>query len=93
MNDYEAPLHLCDSRTLVPRQYAVFLHSGYSLEEHKQAVGNGADLNSSITNVFPERADHGLYYTAELHNASLDAVRADTGVDMVECDSELYLVD
>lgn len=92
MNDYEAPLHLCDSPTRVPHEYIVFLHFGYSLEQHKQAVGNGADLDSAITNIFPETTNHGLYYNAELPNASLAAVRADIGVDMVECNSEVYLI-
>lgn len=93
MKEYEAPLHLCDSLTLVPHKYIVFLHFGYSLKEHKQAVGNDTDLDSGITNIFPETANHGLDYAANLKKASLDAVRADIGVDMVECESEVYLVD
>ena len=33
-----------------------------------------------------------LAYSAELHEASLAAVRADIGVDMVECSSKTYLM-
>ena len=92
MNDYEAPLHLCDSPTRLPHKYIVFLHLGYLLEQHKQAVGDRADLDSAITYIFPETASYGLYYSAELHNASLAAVRADIGVDMVECNLEVHVI-
>lgn len=93
MNDYEAPLHLGDNPTRVPHEYIVFLHLGYSLEQHKQAVGDSADLDSAIMYIFPETASNGIYYSAELHNASLAAVRADTGVDMVESNIQVYLID
>lgn len=93
MNDCEAPLRLCDDPMRVPNEYFVFLQSGYSLEHHKQAVGNGTDLGSAITHVFPETESHGLYYCAELHDASLVAVRADFGVDMVECNLEAFLIE
>ncbi len=94
MSSYEAPLHLCDSvNDPVPHSYFIFLHMGYTLEQHAQAVGHGTDLNSDIEHIFPETDRHGLYYSVELDDASLDLVRADIGVDMVECNMRVWLVD
>lgn len=58
------------------------------MEEHKQALGNSTNLDSAITHIFPEYGPHGLYYAAHLDDASLAAVRAEIGVDMVECDTQ-----
>lgn len=86
--DYQAPLHLCDSPARIPHEYIVFLRLGYTLKEHKLIIGEGADLDSII--IFPEEGMHPLYYAATLQNASLTAVRADVGVDLVECNRELF---
>ena len=84
---YQAPLLSCDgpSEDIVPQSYVVFLHYGCSLEQHKQTVSEGADLDSAIRFVFPETDFHGLYYHAYLDDGPLAAVRSDIVVDMVEC--------
>nr|POF14171.1 subtilisin-like serine protease pepc [Quercus suber] len=48
------------------------------------SVGKGSDLDSTITMIFEEKELHGIAYSAELSDASLAAVRADIGVDMLE---------
>ena len=89
---YQAPIYGCDGpeKDRVPHKYAVFLHHGCSLEQHKRAVGEGADLDSAIKFVFPETPWYGLYYSAELDDSALSAVRADLVVDMVECVRRVY---
>lgn len=83
---YKAPLRLCDLKSRVPNSYVVFLHFGYGLETHEKVVGNGVDWDNAIKFVFEETKDYGLYYSAKLDEEALAAVRADIGVDMVECD-------
>ena len=85
----------CDgpAEDLVPYSYAVFLHQGYSLDQHKPAIGVGVDFDSAIKFVFPETARHGPYYHADLDDGVLMAVRADLGVDMVVCNAKVYLID
>ena len=85
---YKAPFHLCELESRVPDSYFVFLHFGYDLETHQTVVGNGIDLNDAIKSVAEENERHGVRYRAELDDEDLTAIRADIGVDMVEC--ELY---
>lgn len=95
MAPYEAPLHGCDNsyNDVVPQSYNVFLHQGYSLGDHKQTVIGTVDLDTTIEIVFPETARHGLYYSSELDDNALAAVRADMGVEMVECNRRVTLVE
>lgn len=90
MGLYEAPVHNRDSIDRVPQSYIVFPPSGCSLDQHKQAIGDGVDLESAIKYVFPETASHGLYNSVELDNASLAAVRADTAVGIDECNLRVH---
>ena len=85
---YEAPLRHCDG-DIVPNRYIVFLARGNSLEQHKRVLGDDVDLDSAITNIFD--SDPGqIHYGAELHTGALAAVRADPGVDFVECNRWVY---
>lgn len=94
MGPYQAPMIACDVPTeeIVHQSYIVFLHQGCSLEQHKRAVAEGADLDSAIISVFPETDYHGLYYRAKLDDDALATVRADVVVDMVECNRKVHLV-
>lgn len=92
MNTYKAPLLLADEATRIENEYFVFLHHGYSMEEHKQAIGNSTNLELAITHIFPESGMHGLFYNAHLDDASLAAVRADIGVDVVEYDTQGFFI-
>lgn len=85
LDPYSAPLRSCDSKTRVPHEYIIFLDQDYSLEEHKQAIGEMIDLDSTIISIFPREEDRGLSYYGTLYNDSVAAVRADIGVDLVEC--------
>ena len=89
---YEAPVRLCDLESRVPDSYVVFLHFGCGLETHKQVVGDGVDWDNAVQFVFEETKNHGLYYSANLDEVGLAAVRADIGVDMVECDLYAELI-
>lgn len=93
---YRAPLHHCgDSAPRdVEGEYTVYLHRGYGLEQHKHALRGHVDLDQSISDVF--RPSGGLWelnYEAHLNETSLAAVRADLGVDLVECPSMGYLIE
>lgn len=76
----------------MPDSYFIFLHFGYVLETHKRVVGNGVDWVAAVRFVSEETKNHGLYYSAELDEEGLTAVRADIGVDMVECDLYAELI-
>ena len=97
VGDYMAPMRYCDDpERAVPEEYFVYLHSGYELEQHKQAIGADARavLEKAITNTFLEDVNYGPYYAAMgLQNATLDAVRADIGVDLVQCMPQIYLIE
>ena len=90
---YQAPLY-CDGPKgdLIPQKCFVYLHHGCSLEQHKRAVDEGANLDSAIKHVFPEDERLGLCYDAKLDDNALTAVRSDLVVDMVECEYYAHLV-
>jgi hypothetical protein len=90
---YKAPLLGCDQPGVLEHDYIVFLHPGHSLSVHKQNVSNVVDLSSAIDYVFEETKSHGLYYHAILSDTALAAVRADRGVDMVECNRSVPMPD
>lgn len=56
-------------------------------------VGNGADLDSAIDHIFPETHLYGTYYSATLSDDSLGAVRRDIGVDKVECNFQVTVIE
>lgn len=88
LNTYQAPMRHCDNPTRVSNEYEVFLRHGHTMERHKMAIGNTTDLESAITHIVPPRDTHGLFYSAKFDDAGLAAVRADSGVNMVECELE-----
>ena len=77
----------------MPDSCVVFLHFGYGLETHTKVVGNGVDWDNAVKFVFEETKNHGLYYSAKLDEEGLTAVRADIGVDIVECDLYTELIE
>jgi hypothetical protein len=97
----EAPLRLCDDLTkVIPDHYTVYLHYDHSMEEHKQTVGNATDLDTAMDDMFPASVDsetamilRGTDYFAKLDDTGLAAVRADLGVDLVECEPRIFLID
>jgi hypothetical protein len=81
-----ASLNNCDRppEWIVPDEYIVYLHRGYSLEDHQRTVGEALPI-CTIESV--SRIDQSaVYYVAKLDRRSLDAIRSDPGVDFVECD-------
>ena len=85
-----APQFNCDvpKENLLRNSYSVILKSGYSFAQHKQAVGRSVELDA----VTEEVLDHPfpgfqITYYAKIEDPSLlDSVRADPGVEFVECD-------
>ena len=73
---------------ILPNSYSIILKSGYSLEQHKQAVGRGADLDAATEDVLDEPLPgFQTTYFAKIEDTSLlAAIRADPGVDFIECD-------
>lgn len=88
---YKAPL-LCyiPEEDIISGIYHVFLRRGYLLDAHKQAVG--VNVDSATQYIFDETAFHGLYYRAKFDNATLEDVRMDMSVDMIECNRKMHLV-
>lgn len=80
---------------IIPDEYAVLLHPGYSVEEHKDALRGVVDLDGAIYHIFPEddSLGFGTSYFVKLDRNSLDAVLGDTGVDMAECNMVVHLID
>ena len=89
-DSYKAPMLSCDHKEVVPDEYAVFLHRDYSLDDHKAFVGDAVDFDSTARIFLNETATHGLTYFAHFDKHALAAVRANIGVDLVECDSWAY---
>nr|POE63504.1 hypothetical protein CFP56_04407 [Quercus suber] len=86
-DSYTAPmLGRDDPKEVIPDDYQVFLHIGYSLDHHKRFVGEAVNFDSAIRSVLNETATHGLLYRAHLDQAAVAAVRADIGVDLLNCD-------
>lgn len=91
-DSYKAPLLSCDDpKEVVPDEYQVFLHQGYLLDDHKALVGDAVDFDSATRIFMNETASHGLINRAHFDKDALTAVRADVGVDLVECDTWSYL--
>lgn len=63
------------------------------MDQHKRAVGDNVHFESAVRRIFPKTENYALYYSARLDDIGLAAVRADRGVDMVECDGKSYLIE
>jgi hypothetical protein len=89
--NHRAQLRRCDlpEEYLAPDRYIVYLVPGYPLKQHKQLVGDQLPLGFAIEDVLT-KSKHAGYacYTTELNATALEIVRADPGVDYIECDSE-----
>lgn len=83
-------LSCSDPKEVVPDEYQVFLHQGYSLDDHKAFVGDAVDFDSATRIFMNETSTHGLIYRAHFDKDALTAVRTDIGVDLVECDVWAY---
>ena len=85
----KAPLRNVDLplENIVPYQYLVYLEPGYSLEDHKRTVGADGLPEGSIKHVIDLHLDpNPVCCVAHLSESSLDTIRSDPGVDLVECD-------
>ncbi|KAF2104202.1 hypothetical protein NA57DRAFT_51045 [Rhizodiscina lignyota] len=89
-----APLP-CDmpQSSIVPDTYVVTLASHHSLEEHKRTTGRAVDLERTISDIddFHDPLLGRLtVYEAKSDDASLvNAIRADLGVLIVECEGRM----
>jgi hypothetical protein len=86
-SSHQADFH-CDGpgKYKIPDSYAVFLHPGYSLSQHKQFLGDDVDLDARITYVFRGDNRFSTNYYADLDHEMLETVRRDWGIDVIECD-------
>ena len=76
----------------MPNSYAVLFVPGVSLQQHKQAIGRKADLNSAISRVHDHTDQDRIFYHAGLDGGGLAAVRAELVVDFVECNRSAHVV-
>jgi len=82
----------CEYGHNIEGDYFVFLHQGYSLENHAKTVENEVNLTSKIHRIYPGTPRHGLYYYAQdIDKPALEGIRADIVVDMIECNRELEI--
>ena len=90
---YEAPTVACNipKGCRSPVNYIIVLAVGYSLEQHKQIFK--IDLDSANTNIRSGPYPDQILYAANFDKYLYDAVRADFGVDLVECNEWLYTAD
>lgn len=78
----------------LPDRYTVYLHSGYSLSQHKHTLRDLVDLDQAIDHETPVSGEGRLFehfYSAHLNDTALAAARADLGVDLVACERNVYL--
>jgi hypothetical protein len=91
---YTAPITGCDGtpEDIVEDSYRIYLHRGYSIEQHKTLViEGGVDWDSCFGRVqLNETLSHGLVYRGTFDKDALAIVRADIGVDLVNCDKRLH---
>jgi hypothetical protein len=82
----QAPLR-CTSpnKWLIPERYYVYLHLGFTLDQHKQAVRDKVDLDSEINYVQLETSRLGAHYGALLNESALAAVRSNLIIAFLEC--------
>jgi hypothetical protein len=99
-DDLEAPLRSCDDDDIIPDDYVVYLHYGYSFEDHERTIDNAFDLEGAIRKANGQGTDADAShlarygsYSAILDSLGLAAVRADPGVDAVACNSWVYLIE
>ena len=90
---YAAPLHGCRSESVIPDDYLVYFRQSYTLEKHRQAIGDAVDLDSAIKLVLKETDSFGLHYSARLNDTGLAVVRSDVAVDVVECNARGWLIE
>jgi hypothetical protein len=90
INNYEAKLvcHEPPTKT-VPGEFTVYLAPGYSLQQHSEAIKT--DLTPYIRGDFNELFKGQVVYIAEgMDCRLLKAIRADRGVEFVECNYMYY---
>ena len=95
-----APLLNCHGpeKNIVQNSYAIILRSGYSIEQHKLAVGRGPDIDAVTESLYvPEPGDYfpasQVMYFAWIEDSSLfDSIRADAGVELIECDVQEEII-
>ena len=90
INAGRAPLLNCDvpEENLVRNSYSVVLRSGYSFEQHKQAMGPNVGLDTAAEKVleYPFPGFQTTYFAKIEDPSWLDTIRADPGVELIECD-------
>ena len=82
-----SPLSNCNLslENIVPTEYIIYLAMDYSLDDHKRTVG-AALPGGSIELVGKLYSNAAVWYSAKLDASSLDIIRSDPGVELVECD-------
>lgn len=87
---YQAPLLNCEDPNRDPDYFMVCLAPGYSLKKHKETV-TGVDFDAIVEFVLdiPDQ----VIYSAKLADDSLAEIRADVGVDVVQCDRTIPMPD
>lgn len=69
-------------------EYSIILKCGHTMEQHKRAVGRSSEIDAVIQKVldYPFPGFQVTYFARVEDGGLLNAIRADPGVDFVECD-------
>lgn len=91
---YRAPFRQCDGpmEDLIPDSYVVWLAKGHTLQQHKQVLGGSFDLDSMVIAVFQCNPGR-VCYEVKADDSSISAIRADAGVDYIDCNYRVHMFD
>jgi hypothetical protein len=90
---YEADLFPHDTKPeeVVAGQYGVFLFPGHSLEQHSEFIKT--DLTPHIMHIFSFDKNRVIYSARDVNDLLLAAIRSDPGVEYVEYDYKVELIE
>jgi hypothetical protein len=89
---YQAPLHEPkDPEDRIEEEFAIALIPGHSMEDHSKAVGTNMSTYVHYHYTFdPERL---WFYAKGIDDALLERIRGDEGVEFIERNCKVYLID
>jgi hypothetical protein len=86
----QAPLYGCQARRVIPGAYTIYLHKGHSIDQHLATMSKTTAVTFQMHHVSEESYNLGAHYYADnVDDGTVEAIRKDPLVDLVECQFEL----
>jgi hypothetical protein len=86
---YEAPFHACGEGTpmeaITLNGYKINLFPGHTREQHSADIGK--DITPHVHHIYDSIEENIVYVGWDINKELLGKIRADRGVEAVECDS------